>query len=184
MDLPFRNNWPQNRDLFSVLGIPTDFSLERTQNIAHSFGRRSYDGGHSSWFHFLCKNIVLEPAPADQSQGGPSEGAAGGRRRTMVLANENHTWNRSGFFLRAGDDGSVTLACFGALSHVRRRLEAFARAGSTWEHVRSEPYVLFDLVLEGLFAEVDNTAWTVAHVFGGMEIVSIRIFLVPRWQPF
>lgn len=96
----------------------------------------------------------------------------------MVLANENHTWNRSGFFLRAGDDGSVTLACFGALSHVRRRLEAFARAGSTWEHVRSEPYVLFDLVLEGLFAEVDNTAWTVAHVFGGMEIVSIRIFLV------
>jgi hypothetical protein len=64
---------------------------------------------------------------------------------------------------------------------VRARLDQFIEAGS-WHDVETEPLALFDLVLDGLFREVDTAVWRLLDEIAGLERVSFpsatRIFLV------
>lgn len=180
-DIPTRDLGPKLLDLFSALSVPREFVLERTQSVSHSFGTRTDGAGSSSaWFHFLCKNIQLRwsPAPGRGDSGGPQVVIHDSTRSGHLvrrLPHASNTWHRSGFFLRTDTDGgATTLVCFGATARVRRRLDQFFQA-KAWEDVKFEPWVLFDLVVEGLFLEVDDTQWSMHDAFRPLEAVSSYI---------
>lgn len=54
---------------------------------------------------------------------------------------------------------------------MRERINEFV-AAKAWQHVATDPYILFDLVFEALYFEVDNTVWKMNTVFGPLEHVS------------
>lgn len=93
-----------------------------------------------------------------------------GHHARPTLPFEDYSWNHSAFFLRVDNDRRVTLVCFGAMPQIKARLDEFISAGS-WTDVASQPYILFDLVLEGLYFEVDNALWRMSKVFGPLEHV-------------
>jgi len=131
------------RELCGALAIPPDFLAERLQDVCHSFGTRNDERGFAAWFHYLCKSV-----------------------RKQI----NYDWHKYGFFLRQDANGDVTLVCFGASDAVRKRLENFLLA-KAWTDVMAEPLALFDLVLAGLFTEVDTTVWNLLDVIKGLEAV-------------
>ncbi|KAH7112378.1 hypothetical protein EDB81DRAFT_670987 [Dactylonectria macrodidyma] len=154
LDLPRQDDLSQTLELFNILHIPGEFSKERLQSVSHSFGRSTDRHGSSSWFHFLCKNI-------DVKREGTNAPVVDNRAATMgyhisTLPQADYSWHRAGFFLRLENDGSTTLVCFGATPRVRHRINEFV-AAKAWQHVKADPYVLFDLVFEGLYFEVDDT---------------------------
>ena len=165
---------PQMLELLQTAQIPGEFTNERVQSVGHSFARRSDPRGTSSWFHFLCKNIPL----GHDANGFPVvQGVTASPGFPMsTLPHADYSWIRAGFFLRARNDGDVLLVCFGAPLRVRTRIEEFV-AGGAWEQVALAPYVLFDLVLEGLYFEVDETLWKMNQVFGPLEHASGRFTL-------
>ncbi|ODA79746.1 hypothetical protein RJ55_05340 [Drechmeria coniospora] len=165
---PERQSLPDVLDLFRILHVPTDFSMERTRAVCHSFGHRTDDHGTCSWFHFLCKNISVKREDGKTPEVDMQMPSRWGRGPTLPQA--DYSWLVSSFFMRVHDDGSVVLACFGARHHVRTRIEAFALKG-TWHDVAVNPYVLFDLILDGLWFEVDETVWNMNSVFGSLEHV-------------
>lgn len=172
LDLPRRDALRQTLELFNILHIPGDFSKERLQSVSHSFGRSTDRYGSSSWFHFLCKNI-------DVKQEGTNAPEIDNRAATMgyhisTLPQADYSWHRAGFFLRAENNGSTTLVCFGAAPRVRHRINEFV-AAKAWQHVSTDPYVLFDLIFEALYFEVDDTVWKMNGVFGPLEHVSDMI---------
>lgn len=166
LDLPRRDALPQTLELFQILNIPSGFTLERLQSVSHSFGRSTDRLGSSTWLHFLCKNIDIR---VDQD-GAPvvDNRAAAMGYHASGLPQADYSWHRSGFVLRVETDGCATLVCFGATPRVRRRLEEFIKA-KAWQHVATDPYVLFDLVFDGLFFEVDDTVWKMNTIFGPLE---------------
>ncbi|KAK5997561.1 Notoamide biosynthesis cluster M'-like protein [Cladobotryum mycophilum] len=166
LDLAQRGTLPQMTELFSSLDIPSEFSTERARSVSHSFGERSNENGFSAWFHFLCKNIDIK-----QEGNSPPEidsQAASLEPNTSILPQADYSYQRSGFFLQGQNDGSATLVCFGPGPLVRKRLEDFVTSRA-WEDVVVNPYILFDLVLEGLYGQVDDTVWNMRSVFGPLE---------------
>ncbi|KAJ4174987.1 hypothetical protein NW754_005407 [Fusarium falciforme] len=156
LDLPRRDALAQSLELFDILHIPGDFTKERLQSVSHSFGRSTDRNGSSSWFHFLCKNI-------DIKQDGSNPPEVDNRAATMgyhisTLPQADYSWHRAGFFLRVENDGSTTLVCFGAMPRIRQRINEFV-AAKAWQHVVTDPYILFDLLFEALYFEVDDTVW-------------------------
>ncbi|KAH6623590.1 hypothetical protein F5144DRAFT_496380 [Chaetomium tenue] len=115
--------------LCMALSIPPEFLTERLRGVCHSFGTRTNEQGFAAWFHYLCK--AVGPAPAAR-----------------------YSWYKSAFFLRKDQHGNVTLVLFGPTPGVRERLDQFIEAQS-WHDVEAEPLALFDLVLDGLFREID-----------------------------
>lgn len=99
--------------------------------MCHSFGTRTDGNGFAAWFHYLCK-------------GGDSKVRYG--------------WHKAGFFLRKDTGGNVALVCFGDITDVRIRLEECVKAGY-WTDLQDEPLALFDLVLYGLFSNIDKQVW-------------------------
>lgn len=130
--------------LCEALFIPQEFLAERLRGVCHSFGTKTDDNGFAVWFHYLCKAIELEA---------------------------RHRWYKSAFFLRKDQRGNVTLICFGPTRTVRQRLEQCLQGGH-WTDIQAEPMALFDLVLDGLFAELDQTVWDLVDVIRGLERVS------------
>jgi len=59
---------------------------------------------------------------------------------------------------------------FGADGPVRSRLERFLQSGG-WKPVLDEPYILLDLVLEGLYLQVDENVWNMNAALGAVEHV-------------
>ncbi|KAF7552161.1 hypothetical protein G7Z17_g4498 [Cylindrodendrum hubeiense] len=166
LDLPRRDALTQTLEMFDILGVPSDFTKERLQSVSHSFGRSTDKNGSCSWFHFLCKNIDIRHEGTNTPVVDNRAAAMGYHVSTLPQA--DYSWHRTGFFLRVGPDGCVTLACFGASPRVRDRLIDFINA-KAWEHVTSDPYILFDLIFEGLYYEVDDTVWKMNNVFGPLE---------------
>lgn len=158
-------------ELFQILGVPTDFTTERLQSVSHSFGRNTDRNGSSTWFHFLCKNIDIRQAGDGTPEVDNRAAKMGYHLSTLPQA--DYSWHRVGFFLRADADGSTTLVCFGSTPRVRQRLTEFINA-KAWEHVATDPYVLFDLILDGLYFEIDDTVWKMNTVFGPLEHVSFQ----------
>jgi hypothetical protein len=135
--------------LCRTLSIPPEFLTERLQGVCHSFGTRTDERGVAAWFHYLCK--AVEPGLATR-----------------------HRWYKSAFFLRKDEHGNVTLVVFGPTPGARARLERFLAAATaqSWDDIVSEPLVLFDLILDGLFLEIDTTVWRLLNVFAELESVS------------
>jgi hypothetical protein len=90
------------------------------------------------------------------------------------LPQADYSWHRAGFFLRVDNNGSTTLVCFGAMPRVRQRINEFV-AAKAWQHVSTDPYILFDLVFDALYFEVDDTVWKMNSVFGPLEHVSLSL---------
>ncbi|KAK0636052.1 hypothetical protein B0T17DRAFT_67077 [Bombardia bombarda] len=166
LDLPLRESAPQLVRLCDALSIPPEFLAERLQSVSHSFGSRTDQHGFCTWFHFLCKNIELKLDVMGRKVIDNRAPKHGQHSRSLPMA--DYTWQRSGFFLRKDNEGNLTLVCFGATPKVRKRLDALIEAGA-WRDIMTEPYILFDLILDGLFVEVDNTVWSMNDVFGPLE---------------
>lgn len=131
------------RELCDALSIPPEFLTERLQDVCHSFGTRTDERGFAAWFHYLCKS---------------------------VQRHISHDWHKYGFFLRKDANGDVTLVCFGVSKPVRHRLEQFLVA-KAWDDVAAEPLALFDLILAGLYTEVDTIVWDLLDIISGLEAV-------------
>lgn len=112
---------------------------------------------------------------------------AGGRRYgpsgQLPLPQADYSWVRSGYFLRTCENGFTTLVCFGVTPKVRERLEVFLQGGSISDAI-AEPYILLDLILDGLWREVDQCVWNMNEILGPLEHVSYRKpkFITP-WLP-
>jgi len=147
--------------------VPDEFTTERTIGACHSFAKRSTSAGFNSWFHYLCKNIEL----TENDQGGTSvrnRAAELGYLPAPESPNADYSWQRAGFFLSSRKDEDVTLVCFGVPYRVRARLDEFFSL-QAWEDVGSCPYVLFDLVLEGLYFEIETTLQNLTQISGFHE---------------
>ncbi|KAL2122327.1 hypothetical protein VTJ04DRAFT_2782 [Mycothermus thermophilus] len=148
--------------LCQTLKIPHEFLNERLRAVCHSYGTRteledagndSGSGGFCAWFHYLCK--AVEP---DETR-------------------QRREWDRSAFFLRkhsAREGGGVTLVMFGPLPEVKRRIQQFIDM-KCFRDAIAEPFALFDLVLDGLFHEVDSTMWQLLEVIYELENVSSHL---------
>ncbi|KFA65379.1 hypothetical protein S40285_00530 [Stachybotrys chlorohalonatus IBT 40285] len=167
LDLPRLDILPQTLELFRVLDVPSDFTAERIQSVSHSFGRRTVESGCQSWFHFLCKNISIKYNISNMPEVEKTTAAALGFP-SSYLPQADYSWLRSGFFMHVGNNGDVTLVCFGATAKVRKRLDDFI-SGCAWKDTSTDPYVLFDLVLEALYREVDEAVWNMNTIFGPLE---------------
>lgn len=169
LDLPRRDALSQCIELFNILNIPSEFTKERLQSVSHSFGRATDNNGSSTWFHFLCKNIDVKQAPGSSPE--VDNRAATMGYHVSNLPQADYSWHRAGFFLRVENGGGTTLVCFGASPRVRLRINEFV-AAKAWQHVATDPYILFDLVFDALYFEVDDTVWKMNSVFGPLEHVS------------
>lgn len=92
--------------------------------------------------------------------------------RHTPLPQADYSYVRSGFFLRTASGGGTTLTCFGASPHVESRLRRFIARSASHNNAITEPYVLLDIVLDGLFHDVDDNVWKMNDVFGTFEHVS------------
>ena len=95
------------------------------------------------------------------------------------LPQADYSWHRAGFFLRVDNGGSVTLVCFGATNRIRQRIGEFV-AAKAWGDVKVDAYVLFDLLFDALYFEVDDTVWKMNTVFGPLEHVSSPLLLLEQ----
>ncbi|KAH7160583.1 hypothetical protein B0J13DRAFT_644396 [Dactylonectria estremocensis] len=154
LDLPRKDALWQTLEMFNILGIPDDFTKERLLSVSHSFGRSSGQAGSCHWFHFLCKNIDIRQKGTSAPEVGNLTAAPGYPIDSLPQA--DYSWNRAGFFLRVDPEWCVTLVCFGATPGVMDRLNEFI-AAKAWGNVTDDPYILFDLVFEGLYYDVDDT---------------------------
>ena len=64
----------------------------------------------------------------------------------------------------------MTLICFGASAALEQRFESLS-SNPQWEKVLQDPYILYAIVLDELFLQMDRQVWTVSEVFGKVERV-------------
>ncbi|RYP55739.1 hypothetical protein DL769_010059 [Monosporascus sp. CRB-8-3] len=177
LDLALPNSKLQFLDLFRVLGIPSSFSNERVHSVSHSFGAISDQEGTNTWFHFLCKNISISNDSGNGPEVAYHRGADPLARDSpshIRLPQADYSYLRSGFFLRTTADAGTTLACFGASPQVRARLQEFI-AHSSRNDAIAEPYLLLDLIIDGLFQDVDKIVWNMRTVFGALEHLTLAL---------
>lgn len=151
--------------IFRHYDFPTSFLSDRIQAVTHAFGARPSSmtsGVEIAWSHFLCKEVKSN---WDENQ----------RRRspyTDKTFTDSPRWRRCDAFLhvRGRNDGSkcVTLLCFGASQPL---IERFARllGNGSWNDAVKEPFLLFSIVYEDLYTQLDAIAWTLADVFRPVE---------------
>jgi hypothetical protein len=65
------------------------------------------------------------------------------------------------------------LICFGAPPSLIQRFERLA-SHAKWRDALNDPYILFVIVLNDLFLQVDGILWGLSSGFRGMEYVSSR----------
>lgn len=118
-----------------------------------------------AWFHFMCKNLEIQ---AD-AFGNPS--VAGNRSQA------DWQWIKSGFFLKWGPVNSVTrkpsvtCICFAASAALEQRFQMLLSKPHC-DQILKDPYVVFGVILEQLFVQMDSQVWNVLSVFRQIEQVS------------
>ena len=131
----------------------------------------------AAWFHILSKNIhktgdKTNPAQNIVVRGGHSlEGHS-----SSAIPGTDETWLQSGYCLSVPPGTRFpTLVCFGTTRNVIEKLEVFreiCHAGSrVEEEIKAEPYTLFDLVVYGSFADIDETVWRMCDKLHPVEKV-------------
>ena len=184
LDLPDNSTAQALFKLFQAHGVPSEFVSERLQAVAHSFGTKvDLDGSESSWFHFLCKNISLERSEHDPKQvqiKNPWE-MQQFQSKKEDQSQADYSWIRAAFFLKSEttdasspkvktQGGMVTLLCFGASDALVQRLSKLLQR-SSWTDLIEDPYLLYTIVLDELYLQLDGMAWRLNEVFGSMEKV-------------
>ncbi|KAL2004631.1 hypothetical protein VTN00DRAFT_3367 [Thermoascus crustaceus] len=190
LDLPeFSENL---RPLFDHYAIPPFFITERLHHVAQGSGSHiSQEGYYSSWFHVLCKHILIEQVTNDNNNSDLDHSSTAYRIIDRHPENEtpqsqsNFSWLRSAFYMRWGPmstkrppptDGrtatshpnSVTLICFGAPHTLVERFQREAHH-DTWKQVVDNPFQLWVVVLNELFKQMDAQVWNLADAFRGVE---------------
>lgn len=141
-----------------------------------------------AWFHFLCKNIQIKSKTVNgidmfeivKENPAPN---------VQLLSQESHGWLRSGYFLTISERSRlvsnqgtsttnsvpqprpITLICFGETKSLVARFRRFLKTPS-WIDILEQPYILMDLVMCELYAQVDQVAWNLNTVFGSLEKVT------------
>lgn len=164
-------------ELFHKFGIPHDFTAERVRSINHSFSRRSDENNEfSSWFRFS----YISAASAGTDDESPDGGDDATENATLA---DRYPERESAFFLHASTNASATLVCFGAGPRVKRRMHDLTKSRG-WTDVSTNSQILFDVVLEGLHEEVDDTALKIEEDFEPLEKVCIPFHVcVPFTSP-
>jgi hypothetical protein len=190
LDLPDNSTAQALFKIFNKHGVPSEFVSERLQAVAHSFGTKSdLKGAECSWFHFLCKNITLERSEHDPKQvqiKNPWE-MQQFRSKKEDQSQADYSWIRAGFFLKSeildatspqvqSQDSMVTLICFGASQELVQRLSKLSR-NPAWKEAIEDPYVLYTIILDELYLQLDGMAWRLNEVFGSMEKVSKTVLV-------
>ncbi|KAK4442297.1 hypothetical protein QBC34DRAFT_418923 [Podospora aff. communis PSN243] len=158
-------------ELYQLLLVPDEFTVERKQSVSHSFGIKTSLTGTCSWFHFLCKSITINTDPKGRLQIGQNK--TYGENPNPA---EDYAYMKSGFVIntsiRSDSNGnshdSTTLNCFGASPNVRARLDKFTES-SDKELPLSQPYLFFAPILSGLHADLDEMTWNLNSVFAEYE---------------
>ncbi|KAL5088420.1 hypothetical protein Trisim1_006627 [Trichoderma cf. simile WF8] len=167
-DVPRRETKGLMVELFHKFGIPHDFTAERVRSINHSFSRRSDENnGFSSWFRFSY--VSAASARTDDELPDGEDDAT----ENSTIA-DKYSERESAFFLQASADTSATLVCFGAGPKVKRRLYDLMKSRG-WTDVATNPQILFDVALEGLHEEVDDTARKTEEEFEPLEKSIIQL---------
>jgi len=167
--------------LFDKYSIPSDFISERLQSVARSCGSKANpDGSECLWFHFLCKNITIEPnleKPDHVAIRNPVE-----KYNTKEQSQADFSWIRAAFFLRVEGpkidianpnltNKPTTLLCFGASEALVQRFSKLQNRVE-WREALDDPHVLLDIVLDELYLQLDGIAWNLSEVYGNTERVS------------
>ncbi|KAF2453804.1 hypothetical protein BDY21DRAFT_401325, partial [Lineolata rhizophorae] len=177
--------------LWEHFSFPSGFVSERIQSVSNSFGARTDSTGvRSSWFHFLCKDVNVASVPQPNGPDklvivNPNVRLEEKEHPERKQSQADHGWIRSGFFLKSeprqkasksnksspvrhASDDTVTLVCFGASPNLEARFKQMT-ASSSWEDVLHDPYVLFDIIMDELYLQMDGVAWRLNQVFGQFE---------------
>ncbi|KIN06864.1 hypothetical protein OIDMADRAFT_68277, partial [Oidiodendron maius Zn] len=157
--------------------FPTGFLSERLQSVTHSFGSRKESDGnlinYCSWFHSLCKNINIEKDKNWQPK--IKNPVSIPYQNAKELSQADFSWLRSGFFLnlQRGPDTktTVTLICFGAPLEIERRFKNLT-LNLARDEVLQDPFILFYIIFDELYLQLDSIAWKLGEVFGNMETVA------------
>ncbi|KAL7788021.1 hypothetical protein V8C43DRAFT_288096 [Trichoderma afarasin] len=161
-DVPRRETKGLMVELFHKFSIPHDFTAERVRSINHSFSRRSdKNNGFSSWFRFSYISAA-SAGTDDESPNGEDDAT-----ENSTIA-DKYAERESAFFLQASTDVGVTLVCFGAGPRVKRRMYDLMKSRG-WSDVATNPQILFDVALEGLNEEVDDTTRKIEEEFEPLE---------------
>ena len=145
----------------------------------------------ASWFHYLCKNVGVETTQDEKGNEVDTIRSTNVRNLAGAQSQADFSWIRSGYFLKSElptiksvsgsdatlihgipDSKNVSLICFGASPALKTRFERLS-SSHCWEEVLNDPYVLFDIVTDELWLQLDGTAWALSRVFGGIENVSV-----------
>jgi hypothetical protein len=147
-----------------------------------------------SWFHYLCKNVPVAYRPIPE--GGKVLEVTNEHQipNTHALPQADYSWLRSAYFLKCLPESSqrqtensespsntfsatlglpnrnVTLLCFGAPTSLLVKFKSLLQSWH-WEDALGDPFVLFQLVVDELFLQLDQTAWNLSAVFGNLEHV-------------
>ncbi|KAH8895365.1 hypothetical protein GQ53DRAFT_855747, partial [Thozetella sp. PMI_491] len=159
--------------------IPLTFAEERIRSVSHSFGTHRDNNGVCVWFHFLCKHIRAT-APLHYAESPPEVRYYEDRhaKKAHILPQMDFSYAKSAFFLRKTLRGAV-LVVFGHTQATRKLME-FTDNHHAWADAVAEPRVLLDLILDGLFCEVDDNVWNIRDVFGPMEHQILTIANSPK----
>jgi len=179
LDLPESTTMRSLLYLFNKYYIPSNFISERLQSVARSFGSKTYsDGSECLWYHFLCKNINTEQDPLKPQYVTIKNPVYKPNFKGQSQA--DFSWIRAAFFLKfenaKTDDEdpsvkkSITLICFGASESLFERFSRL-RERAEWNEALQDPIVLFDIVLDELYLQLDGVSWNLNEVYGDMERV-------------
>ncbi|KAI0156197.1 hypothetical protein BJ166DRAFT_352024 [Pestalotiopsis sp. NC0098] len=158
-------------DVFHKYSIPSQITEEHNRSVSHSFGTRTDPDGYCAWFRSLSKDtsFLNEPRPAVGRGHQAMNQSTQGSSLHMPHPMEDYRYNKSSFFLRiSAVDSRVTLVCFGASPSVRQSLQHFIVNGPH-EVASIAPLLLFEVTLQGLFRDIDESVWNLGDAFGPLE---------------
>ena len=70
----------------------------------------------------------------------------------------------------------MTLICFGAQLEIERRFKNLT-LNLARDEVLQDPFILFYIIFDELYLQLDSIAWNLGEVFGNVETVG----LIPRF---
>ncbi|KAJ4987546.1 hypothetical protein SVAN01_07003 [Stagonosporopsis vannaccii] len=187
--------------LFEKFQIPSAFIAESTQDISRSFAAQvDIDGTMYVWLHFLCKTFSIK----GNRVGGPWQ-SRGDIDDANILdqTQEDYDWLKPGCVLKirkqhmppqpparsrtSSSDATIFAAqaepmvefiCFGAPSTIGdqfRKLKDIAIC----DDLVQDPYVLLEVVFEGMYKVLDATGWAISSVFGQIEKNTLDLATTP-----
>ena len=148
-----------------------------------------------TWLHSLCKNVELETTaigPSRPQQLRTTE--ANKQMQTRRLRQADYSWHRAGYVCKTEPSQvnsrpnipataanhpnrprRVTFVCFGGPTKaLLRQFERLHRIDD-WKRALRDPVILYELVLEELYAQLDDMVTQYGKVFGNLEHVTLAL---------